>query len=80
MFSQLCLKITIFRISASSTSETANSHWVSNLGCMGVTPDFSSERLPQFMRFMSRMGPGIVVQKDDTFTRHARPFSLDGFT
>ncbi|GFT69910.1 hypothetical protein TNCV_4732491 [Trichonephila clavipes] len=53
------------QVSAPSTSETGNSHWVPNLGCIGVTPDFPPEP-SQFLRFLSNMGLDIVIQEDNT--------------
>ncbi|GBN59789.1 hypothetical protein AVEN_153835-1 [Araneus ventricosus] len=66
-------------ISVPSISDKGNSHWVPNLGCMGVAPDFPLELLQKFLSFVSSMGPSIVIQEDDTITQHARAFASDGF-
>ncbi|GFT25250.1 hypothetical protein TNCV_181201 [Trichonephila clavipes] len=80
MFSQHCLKRTVSQNkSAPSTLETGNSRWVPNMGCMGVTPNFSPELSQQFLHCLNSMGRGIIKQENDTFTQYAQPCAWDGF-
>ncbi|GFR18260.1 uncharacterized protein TNCT_37711 [Trichonephila clavata] len=76
MFSQHCLRRTIYWISAPSTSETGNSHWVPNLVRVGVTADFPPE---PYQTILVLLGPGIAMKEDNTITKHARPFASDSF-